>query len=192
MKPHFKALIAISILCLLFTAITNANIGIISQFASQNNNEWIGSVSIALLFLGSGVGALYSKYINKYRYNRVIFAGAVGWDIFIAFSVIFLYIGFADYVIAIIIIGSLVCGLIVSAYYNGTFNYINESGKRDGCVETYFGINLCFNQTSNVVGNTLSRFLIEPLGQKVYSLVMMGIGIAVSFCFLLLKEFKPK
>jgi hypothetical protein len=64
MKSHFKALIAISILCLLFTAITNANIGIISQFASQNDNEWIGSVSIALLFLGSGVGALYSKYIN--------------------------------------------------------------------------------------------------------------------------------
>jgi hypothetical protein len=125
MKFHFKRLIGLSILCLFFTAVSNANLGIISQFASQNHNDWIGSVSIALLFLGSGVGSLYSKYINKYRYNRVIFAGAVGWDIFIAFSVIFLYIGFSDYVIGIIIVGSLFCGMIVSVYYNGTFNYIN-------------------------------------------------------------------
>lgn len=187
MRLHIKRLLVISLLCLCFTAITNPNIGIISQFASQNNNDWIGPLSIALLFLGSGLGSLYNSYVRRYRFSTVIFAGAVGWDIFIAFSVIFLYVGFQDYVVAIIAVGSLVCGFIVSLYYNGIFNYVNECGKEDGSVEMYFGVNLCFNQSSNIVGNTLSRFLIEPLGQKTYSLVMMGIGIAVSFCFLLLK-----
>lgn len=84
-------------------------------------------------------------------------------------------------------VGSLVSGLIMSLYYNGIFNYVNECGKLDGCVEKYFGLNLCFNQSSNIVGNTLSWFLIEPLGQRVYSLVMMAIGIALSSGFLLLK-----
>jgi len=94
MKSHIKRVVAISFLCLAFTAITNANIGIISQFASQNNNSWIGPLSIALIFLGSGVGSLYNRYIHKYRFKAVIFVGALGWDIFIAFSVLFLYIGF--------------------------------------------------------------------------------------------------
>ncbi len=189
-RSHFRSLLFISLLCLCFTAITNANIGIISQFAAQNHNDWIGPLSIALLFLGSGLGALYNKYIGRLSFKKIMFGGAVGWDIFIAFSVVFLYIGFEDYVIGVIGVGSLVCGLVVSAYYNGVFNYVNECGKRDGSVERYFGVNLCFNQSSNVVGNALSWFLIEPLGQKVYSLVMMGVGIAFSFCFLLLKEFQ--
>ena len=188
-QVHIRRLLVVSLLCLAFTAITNANIGIISQFASQNQNDWIGPLSIALLFLGSGAGALYNRYIGSYPFNRVIFAGALGWDVFIAFSVIFLYIGFEDYVVGIIAVGSLVCGLTVSLYYNGIFNYLNECGKRDSSVEKYFGINLCFNQSSNVVGNAFSWFLIEPLGQKVYSLVMMGAGVAISFGFLLLKEF---
>ena len=178
-QVHIRRLLVVSLLCLAFTAITNANIGIISQFASQNQNDWIGPLSIALLFLGSGAGALYNRYIGSYPFNRVIFAGALGWDVFIAFSVIFLYIGFEDYVVGIIAVGSLVCGLTVSLYYNGIFNYVNECGKRDSSVEKYFGINLCFNQSSNVVGNAFSWFLIEPLGQKVYSLVMMGAG---EFC----------
>lgn len=94
MKRYFNRLIAISVLNMLFAAISNANIGIISQFASQHDNHWIGPLSIALIFLGSGIGALYNKYLQKYPYNRVIFAGATGWDFFNAFSVMFLFIGF--------------------------------------------------------------------------------------------------
>ena len=54
-----------------------------------------------------------------------MFAGAVGWNFFCAFSVMFLFIGFEDYIIAIIIIGSLGFGFVVSLYYNGTFNFFN-------------------------------------------------------------------
>lgn len=190
MHFHLKRLLGISAACLLFTAITNANIGIISQFASQHGNEWIGPTSIALIFLGSGLGALYNNYIGKYAYSRVMFGGAIGWDIFCAFSVMFLFIGFENYINAIIIIGSFVCGLIVSMYYNGVFNFVNECGRRDKKTKTYFGINLCFNQSSNIVGNASSFIMIKPLGQKVYSCVMLGVGILVSVFFLFFKEFE--
>lgn len=190
MPSHLSKLLAISLACLLFTAISNANIGIISQFASQHGNEWIGPTSIALIFLGSGIGALYNNYIRKHPYNRVMFAGAIGWDIFCAFSVMFLFIGFENYINAIIIVGSFVCGLIVSMYYNGTFNFVSECGRRDKKIKTYFGINMCFNQSSNILGNASSSLMIKPLGQKLYSFVMLGVGILVSLTFLLFKDFE--
>lgn len=192
MKRYLRRVVSMSILFMLFAAISNANIGIISQFASQNDNHWIGPLSIALLFLGSGIGAMYNKYINKYPFNKIIFTGAIGWDIFCAFSVMFLFIGFENYINAIIILGSLISGFIVSLYYNGIFNYINECGKRDKKSKIYFGISICLNQSSNLVGNTASTLLIEPLGQKLYSFVMLGSSVFLSLIFLFLKEFDKK
>lgn len=160
MQRYLKRMVLISIVNMLFVAISNANIGIISQFASQHDNHWIGPLSISLIFLGSGIGALYNSYIDKYPYNRIIFTGAVGWDFFNAFSVMFLFIGFENYINAIIIVGSLICGFTVSLFYNGTFNYVNECGKRDRKSKMYFGINMCLNQSSNIVGNATSALLI--------------------------------
>jgi MFS family permease len=145
---------------MLYAAISNANLGIISQFASQNGNEWIGPLSIALVFLGSGIGALYNAYINKWPYRYIILAGSMGWNIFLSFSVMFLFIGFSNLVIAVILVGSLGCGFLMSAYYNGLNNYVNECGKRDNKTNSYFGINICINQCSNIIGNALSAILI--------------------------------
>ena len=160
MKSYLKRVILLSLVSMTYAAISNANLGIISQFASQNGNQWIGPLSIALVFLGSGVGALYNSYIGKWSYRFIIFIGAMGWNIFLSFSVMFLFIGFSDFVIVIIIIGSLACGLLMSAYYNGLNNYVNECGKRDNKTNFYFGINICINQTSNIIGNALSALLI--------------------------------
>ena len=189
MHHHLARLLCISVACLVFTAVSNANLGIISQFASQHGNDWIGPISIALIFLGSGLGALYNGYIGRYPFSRVMFTGAVGWDIFCGFSVMFLYIGFENYINAIIIVGSFGCGLVVSVYYNGVFNFVNECGNRDKKTKTYFGINLCFNQSSNILGNACSALMIKPLGQKIYSFVMLGAGILFSLIFLFFNEF---
>ena len=93
-KKHLQRLLAISFVGLWFNGILNANVGILRQFAAQNNNDWIGPLSIALNFLGSGLGALYHSYIGKYPYNNIIFLGSLGWNIFCGFSVLFLFIGF--------------------------------------------------------------------------------------------------
>ena len=63
MTKYFKRVVIVAIPCLLFTAVTSANLGIISQLAEQNDNHWIGPLSVGLLFLGSGLGAIYNKYI---------------------------------------------------------------------------------------------------------------------------------
>lgn len=191
MNSYLRRVVLLSLVSMLYAAISNANLGIISQFASQNGNEWIGPLSIALIFLGSGTGALYNKYLDKWPYRLIIFGGSMGWNIFLTFSVMFLFIGFSDLVIGVIIIGSLGCGFLMSGYYNGLNNFVNECGKRDNKTSSYFGINICINQCSNIVGNALSALLIKPLGQKAYSFVMLGLSIAVSLLFLLAKEF-PK
>jgi hypothetical protein len=125
MLRYFWRVVIASLLALVFTAVSNANLGIISQFASQNDNHWIGPLSVGLIFMGSGLGATYTKYIGRYLYSRIIFLGSVGWDIYCTFSVMFLFVGFENYINAVIIVSSLICGLIVSLFYNGLFNYIN-------------------------------------------------------------------
>lgn len=191
MGSYLKRVILLSIVAMLFAAISNANLGIISQFASQNGNKWVGPLSIALIFLGSGAGALYNKYIGKYKYRVILVCGAMGWNIFLTFSVMFLFIGFSDVIVVVILGGSLLCGLLMSAYYNGLNNFINECGKYDNKTNSYFGINICIVQVSNIVGNGLSAILIKPLGQKAYSFIMLGLNILISLLYLLTQEF-PK
>lgn len=125
MGRYIKRVLFVALVCLVFVGVNNANLGIVSQLASQNDNEWIGPLSIALIFLGSGTGALYHEYMHKYTYNKIIFIGSLGWDLYVTFSVIFLFIGFESYIIAIIIVGSMISGLTASTFYNGVFNYVN-------------------------------------------------------------------
>jgi len=125
MAKYFSRVIVVALACLAFTAVNNCNLGIISQLAVQHNNHWIGPLSIGLIFLGSGLGAIYNKYIQKYSYNKIIFVGALGWDGYIGLSVLFLFIGFSSWINIVIVIGSLICGLTVSLFYNGFFNYVN-------------------------------------------------------------------
>ena len=191
MAKYLKRVIFFSILGMLFAAISNANLGIISQFASQNGNPWVGPLSVAILFLGLGLGALKNSYIGKINYRTILFFGACGWNIYLTFSVMFLFIGFSQALIAVILLGSFFCGLMASVYYNGFNNFINECAKLDNKSGTYFAINICIVQCSNLVGNALSAILIDPLGQKTYSFVMLGCNIFLSFFFLLAEEF-PK
>ena len=186
---YLRRVVLISAVAMLFAAISNANLGIISQFASQNGNNWVGPLSIALVFLGSGIGALYNGYIGKWQYRTVIFFGAMGWNIFLTFSVLFLFVGFSNLVVVIILAGSLVCGLMLSTYYNGLNNYVNECGKRDDKANGYFGLSICIVECSNIIGKALSAALIKPLGQKTYSFVMLSLNILISLLYLLTKEF---
>ena len=160
MTKYLKRVVIVSLPCLLFTSVSNANLGIISQLAEQNDNHWIGPLSIGLIFLGSGLGAIYNKYIQKHSFAKIIFMGSLGWSIYCTFSVIFLFVGFSTLVKVIIILGSFVCGLIVSLYYNGIFNYYNECGERDKKTKLYFGIACCINQSANILGGGFSALLI--------------------------------
>ena len=125
MAKYFVRVFAVALVGMVFTAVNNSNLGIISQLAAQNDNYWIGPLSLGLIFLGSGLASLYNKYIQKYPFNKIIFVGALGFDAYISLSVLFLFIGFSTWVNFVIIIGSLACGLVASLFYNGVYNYVN-------------------------------------------------------------------
>ena len=144
---------------------------------------------MACLFCGAGFGALYHDYISAWSYRKSAFLGALGYNVFLSFSVIFLFVGFSSAVIVVIIVGSLVCGLMISIYYNALNNYINECGQKDSQLQQYFGLNTCMTQASSILGNGLSALLILPLGQEVYSFVMLAIAIIISITFLTIRPF---
>lgn len=51
---------------------------------------------------------------------------------------------------------------------------------------------MCIQQSANLLGGGISSLFIEPLGQRNYSLMMLGLGIASSLAFIFLKEFPPE
>lgn len=104
---------------------------IVSQFAYQNGQGWVGPLSNALLFLGSGFATHYNNYIDKLPYKYSFFIGSLGYTLFIGLSVIFLKIGFTTLVEILILMGSLISGITVSMFYNSQFNYVNACSEID-------------------------------------------------------------
>jgi hypothetical protein len=84
-----------------------------------------------MLFLGSGLGALYHKYIGRMHYRFTFFLGSLGYTLFIGLAVVFLKIDFTMIIQVFIIVGSFVSGVVVSMFYNSQFNYLNVCSEID-------------------------------------------------------------
>ena len=180
---YLTTVVLVSIVIMVFQGIANSDLGVISQLTHQKGNDWAGPLSTALLFLGSGLGSLYNKYVGTRPYKLCLFVGALGYTLFISMGLIFIRIGFTETVQVLIFVGSFVSGLIVSVFYNSQFNYINALSKVDKQEVKYFGINMGMVQSSNLFGNSLSWLLIKPLGQFYFVLTMDIIVFVVSFGF---------
>jgi len=76
----------------------------------------------------------------------------------------------------------------MSTYYNSLNNYVNILGQVDNSSTLYFGISVSIIQCSNIVGNGVSALLIEPLGQKTYSIVMLSLIIFIAALFIFVKN----
>lgn len=128
---YLQAVIYVSVVILIYQGIANTNLGIISQFTHQKGNNWAGPLSTALLFMGSGVGSLYVKYIGKYLFKFCFFLGSFGYTAFISLGLLFMSLGFTISTEISILVISFVAGLICSVFYNTQFNYINILSKID-------------------------------------------------------------
>ncbi len=128
---YFKRILYISIFILFYQGIANTDLSIISQLTHQHGNNWAGPLSTALLFIGSGAGSIYNKYIGKYPYRYLLFIGSFGYTLFIAMGIVFMKLKFSTLALVLIEFGSLVGGLIVSVFYNTQFNYVNTLSKID-------------------------------------------------------------
>ena len=181
---YMTTVILVSIVIMVYQGIANSDLGVISQLTHQKGNDWAGPLSTALLFMGSGLGSLYHKYIGKFSFKQCFFVGSFGYTLFISMGLIFVKIGFTELVQVLIFVGSFISGLIVSVFYNTQFNYINFLSKIDGQSVKYFGINMGMVQSSNLFGNFLSWLLIKPLGQFFYLVVMDIIVFLTSFGYM--------
>lgn len=191
-EKYLPMVIASSISIMIYQGIANSNLGIVSQLTSQNGNHWAGPLLTALLFTGSGFGALYNKYIGKYKFNLTFFVGSFGYTFFIGLGLIFLKLGFSTTVLILMFIIGIISGLLASVFYTTQFNYINTLSKIDNKEVKYFGINVGLAQSSNILGNLISSLLIKPLGQFLAVLVMEIIVIGTSISFLFFKQPTPE
>jgi hypothetical protein len=82
------------------------------------------------------------------------------------------------------------CGVILSALYNGQYNYINVCSQLDKEPSKYFGVNLTIVQGANILGNFISAFLISPLGQELYTIAMAFAFLLVCCLFIFVKNVK--
>jgi hypothetical protein len=67
--------------------------GILSQITHQNNRDWAGPVSTMLLFICSGIGALYNKYVKVFRFGTIMYFASLGYTVYVGSSIVFILIG---------------------------------------------------------------------------------------------------
>ena len=84
--------------------------------------------------------------------------------------------GFQTWTLILIFVGAVLGGCIASVFYNSTYNYVSKLAGEDGKYIRYFGIYIGIVQFCNLVGNTVSFFFIEKLGQIGY---VTGLDIAI-------------
>jgi hypothetical protein len=82
---------------------------------------------------------------------------------------------------------NIIGGLSLSVSYNSQFNYLSDCAIADDN-PTYFGIYMGIVQSANILGNLLSAYTVEPLGQKWYCIMMTIIISAIAFCLIFIRE----
>lgn len=91
---YFGHVLYASVFIMFYQAFANTDESIISQLTHQHGNDWAGPLCTALLFIGSGLGSLYNKYIGKVSYKYTFFIGSFGYTIFIGMGLVFMKINF--------------------------------------------------------------------------------------------------
>jgi hypothetical protein len=146
---------------MLYQSVANSVSGIIAQITDQNEIWWAGPVTTLILFLFSGIGALYNCYIGRMKYRYAMTIGASGYIIYCASAIVFVSVNVKKS-IGFIVAASLVNvigGLILSMFYICQFNYISECSIADNR-PMYFGINMGIVQSANIFGSILSAYTV--------------------------------
>ena len=121
----------------------------------------------------------------------MLFLGNFGYMTYISMGLIFMKLSFTAGSLTMILVGSLIGGSISSVFYNSLYNYVNVLSRIDNRELRYFGILQGITQACNIYGSVLSAFLIEPMGQFYYVLIMAILIFLFSLFFLGVREPDP-
>ena len=190
-REHQGRVILVSINIMLYQAIANTDLAVVSELSLQKGSQWAGPLLTCLLFLGSGLGSLYNDYIGRYPFRYCIFFGSFGYTLFIGMGLVFLELGFTNNTYPLIFIGGFVGGLIASVFYNSTYNYVNVLAQADDQYVKYFGINIGIVQFCNLLGNLISALLIKQLGQRKFLGGLDLVILLISLLFLCFPDPAP-
>lgn len=112
---------------MLFQSIANSIMGIMSQMTEQNNIWWAGPISTLIMFVFSGLAALYNAYIGKIKYRYTFFLGSTGYTLYCACTIAFVFVN-SDSGLTLVVIACLInviSGGILSVLYISQFNYVS-------------------------------------------------------------------
>lgn len=158
---NFKKVLYVSLMQMLYQSIANSIMGIMSQLTEQNNIWWAGPTTTMIIFIFSGVGSFYNKYIGKYKYRYTFLVGSFGYIFYNASAIVFVLNHKANFTLLMIGISvvNVIGGLIMSMFYISQFNYVSECSLADNR-SMYFGINMGIVQSANIFGNLLSAYTV--------------------------------
>lgn len=80
-----------------------------------------------------------------------------------------------------------ISGLVVSGFYMSQFYYTSVCAHLDK-TGMYFGVNMAIAQCSNIIGNLLSIYSIQALGELFYAILMTCLIVTIALLFLLVKQ----
>jgi hypothetical protein len=174
---------------MMFLGVANSLMSILSQFTHQNNRDWAGPVATMLLFMFSGLGAMYTRYLGRIRFNLVFVISSLGYVFYVGSSIIFVLLKDTEGTGVLIgVFGlTILSGLIISGLYMTQFYYTSVCAHLDK-TGMYFGVNMGIVQCANIIGNLLSMYTIEALGELKYSIMMTCLIVGIAMLFFFVKQ----
>ncbi|EGR30712.1 major facilitator superfamily protein, putative [Ichthyophthirius multifiliis] len=181
---------------MLYVSSANAGLGIISQIFDQKEYLNLGNTSLFIIYFISMINSILAPmYIKKLSWNYVFTLGSLGYIFFLCQGILvcscktktqYFYCS-TPIMYVIIVIGSTICGLLASILYLAQNQYLSEN-TQDNNKSLYFGIGWSLLQSSYIIGNIYSAFLIQPLGQYNYFILMTAVSGVSAIFFIFIKS----
>lgn len=173
---------------MIFLGVANSLMAILGLITHQNNRDWAGPIATMLLFIFSGLGSIFTFYFGRYRFNMVFFLSSLGYTFYVGSSIVFVLLKDTEGIGLVVGVFALtvVSGVIISAFYMSQFYYTSVCARLDK-TSMHFGVNMGIVQCANIIGNVLSTYTIEPLGELNYTIMMTCLIVGIAFLFLFVK-----
>lgn len=157
---------------MIYCSAVNSGMGIVSQVFDERGYLNLGNTSLFVIYLFSGINNILApSYVKKFQFNHVFLMSAMGYIFFLCEGILVCSCSDSEshfycstpVIFAIIVVGSAICGIFSSILYVAQNEYISENTNESN-KSLLFGVAWALLQSSYIVGNVFSMFLIEPLG----------------------------
>ena len=155
---------------------------IVSKLYDEYHYENLGQTSIIFIYLTFAFATIFTSYfIKNFGYKTVMGLSAIGYAVFEATGLLIAWnLGIPDPLVwIIVIIGAMICGASASAIWVAQGAYTSQVASPDKKSEL-FGLFWALMMSSQILGNTLTTFVLGKVNNFAYFATLTTLGCMVS------------